>query len=213
VAQRGPGDGGQIVGLLAVGRRRAVRDGRGHRRGGLAPAQPGEQDRGGAQRGPLVGAVPGALPVRDGAGDGGPGEVGLVVADAAGSGGDDRDTLDEAVTDASGRCRGGPQMRERQGGLFVGECLAGEVVPTRWSSSCLPDTMSHPNSVGTGAVMRPDTLDGYAAAAGFTGAERLSVAGSGFWNLYRLGSACPADQRRRNTPALAPRNAWVQRSA
>ena len=52
---------------------------------------------------------------------------------------------------------------------------------------CLPDTMSHPNSVGTGAVMRPDTLDGYAAAAGFTGAERLPVAGSGFWNLYRLG--------------------------
>ncbi len=32
---------------------------------------------------------------------------------------------------------------------------------------CLPDGMAHPDSVGTGTVMRPDTLRGYAVAAGF----------------------------------------------
>ena len=34
---------------------------------------------------------------------------------------------------------------------------------------CLPDGMSHPGSVGTGTVMRPSVLEGYAREAGFAG--------------------------------------------
>jgi SAM-dependent methyltransferase len=52
---------------------------------------------------------------------------------------------------------------------------------------CLPDSLSQAGSVGTGTVMRPETLAGYAAAAGFTGAEPLEVDDTGFWRFYRLG--------------------------
>jgi 2-polyprenyl-3-methyl-5-hydroxy-6-metoxy-1,4-benzoquinol methylase len=51
---------------------------------------------------------------------------------------------------------------------------------------CLPDSMSHPRSAAVGAVIRPDTLAGFATAAGFAGAEPLEVTGTGFWNVYRL---------------------------
>ena len=34
---------------------------------------------------------------------------------------------------------------------------------------CLPDGMSHPDSVGTGTVMRPAVFEGYAKEAGFGG--------------------------------------------
>ena len=51
---------------------------------------------------------------------------------------------------------------------------------------CLPDSMSHPDSVGTGTVMRPSVLRGYAEEAGFSGFEILPIADFGFWRFYRL---------------------------
>ena len=36
---------------------------------------------------------------------------------------------------------------------------------------CLPDGLAHPDPVGTGTVMRPDTLRDYAAVAGFAGVD------------------------------------------
>lgn len=50
---------------------------------------------------------------------------------------------------------------------------------------CLPDGMSHPGSVGTGTVMRPETLRGYAQQAGFADIEILSI-DNDFWRFYRL---------------------------
>jgi SAM-dependent methyltransferase len=50
---------------------------------------------------------------------------------------------------------------------------------------CLPDSLYHPHSVGTGTVMRPATLDGYARDAGFAGAHPLDVE-AGLWRFYRL---------------------------
>ena len=50
---------------------------------------------------------------------------------------------------------------------------------------CLPDGLSHPHSVGTGTVMRRDTLRGYAREAGFDDVEVLPVAHEMF-RLYRL---------------------------
>jgi hypothetical protein len=40
---------------------------------------------------------------------------------------------------------------------------------------CLPDGLSHPHSVGTGTVMRHDTLRRYAREAGFGDADVLPV--------------------------------------
>jgi SAM-dependent methyltransferase len=51
---------------------------------------------------------------------------------------------------------------------------------------CLPDGLSHPDSVGTGTVMRPETLRGYARAAGFADVEILPTGGFGLWRFYRL---------------------------
>ncbi len=50
---------------------------------------------------------------------------------------------------------------------------------------CLPDGMSHPDSVGTGTVMRPSVFERYAKEAGFAGVEILPIDG-GFWRFYRL---------------------------
>ena len=50
---------------------------------------------------------------------------------------------------------------------------------------CLPDGMAHSHSVGTGTVMRPDTLRGYARRAGFDGIEILPIE-TDFWRFYRL---------------------------
>ncbi len=50
---------------------------------------------------------------------------------------------------------------------------------------CLPDSLSHPRSVGTGTVLRPSTLDRYARDAGFAGATPLDV-DAGLWRFYRL---------------------------
>jgi SAM-dependent methyltransferase len=50
---------------------------------------------------------------------------------------------------------------------------------------CLPDGLSHEDSVGTGTVMRPAVLTEYAIAAGF---ERVSVLPieNDLWRFYRL---------------------------
>ena len=51
---------------------------------------------------------------------------------------------------------------------------------------CLPDGLSHPGSAGTGTVMRPDTLRGYARAAGWDDVE-IIVPEFGLWRFYALG--------------------------
>jgi SAM-dependent methyltransferase len=53
---------------------------------------------------------------------------------------------------------------------------------------CLPDSLSTEPSVGTGTVMRPSTLEGYARAAGFDGIEVLPVEHD-FFRFYRLRMA------------------------
>ncbi len=55
-----------------------------------------------------------------------------------------------------------------------------------WSiTCCLPDGLSTPGSVGTGTVMRPDTLRRYATDAGFSAVEVLPVQDD-FFRFYRL---------------------------
>jgi SAM-dependent methyltransferase len=50
---------------------------------------------------------------------------------------------------------------------------------------CLPDGMAHPNSVGTGTVMRPATLEAYAREAGFDRVQILPIEAD-LWRFYRL---------------------------
>jgi SAM-dependent methyltransferase len=50
---------------------------------------------------------------------------------------------------------------------------------------CLPDGLSHPDSVGTGTVMRPATLREYARSAGFEDIETLPI-DNDLWRFYRL---------------------------
>jgi 2-polyprenyl-3-methyl-5-hydroxy-6-metoxy-1,4-benzoquinol methylase len=50
---------------------------------------------------------------------------------------------------------------------------------------CLPDGTAHPGSVGTGTVMRPDTLRGYAREGGWTDIEILPIEHDTF-RVYRL---------------------------
>ena len=55
-----------------------------------------------------------------------------------------------------------------------------------WSVvACLPGAMGDPDTAATGAVMRPATLRGYAAQAGFRDTEILPVQ-AGTLRLYRL---------------------------
>jgi 2-polyprenyl-3-methyl-5-hydroxy-6-metoxy-1,4-benzoquinol methylase len=55
-----------------------------------------------------------------------------------------------------------------------------------WSiTCCLPDGLAHERSVGTGTVMRPETLRRYATQAGFTDVEVLPVQDD-FFRFYRL---------------------------
>ncbi|WP_212743164.1 class I SAM-dependent methyltransferase [Microbacterium sp. 2FI] len=51
---------------------------------------------------------------------------------------------------------------------------------------CLPDGLSHQPSVGTGTVMRPDTLRDYARAAGFQDLEILPIEDFSFFRFYSL---------------------------
>lgn len=50
---------------------------------------------------------------------------------------------------------------------------------------CLPDGRSHQPSVGTGTVMRPSVLEGYAQSAGFDSIETLPIEND-LWRFYRL---------------------------
>jgi SAM-dependent methyltransferase len=50
---------------------------------------------------------------------------------------------------------------------------------------CLPDGMAHEHSAGTGTVMRPSTLAGYASDAGFAKVEVLPIEND-FFRFYRL---------------------------
>jgi len=50
---------------------------------------------------------------------------------------------------------------------------------------CLPDGMAHPQSVGTGTVMRPDTLRRYARAAGFSDIHIMPIE-TDMWRFYQL---------------------------
>jgi SAM-dependent methyltransferase len=77
-------------------------------------------------------------------------------------------------------------MDERVGERFAGP--ADEVERLFYGFSltcCLPDGLSHEGSVGTGTVMRPATLAGYAAEAGFAEVEVLDV-DNDFFRFYRL---------------------------
>lgn len=60
-------------------------------------------------------------------------------------------------------------------------------------TTCLPDGRSRQPSVGTGTVMRPDTLRRYAADAGFASVDILPVEND-FFRFYRLSGT------RSNTP-------------
>ncbi|MFD4422417.1 class I SAM-dependent methyltransferase [Agromyces sp. NPDC058484] len=51
---------------------------------------------------------------------------------------------------------------------------------------CLPDSLSTPDSVGTGTVMRQSTLERYAREAGFAGIEELPIEGFAFFRFTRL---------------------------
>lgn len=55
-----------------------------------------------------------------------------------------------------------------------------------WSiTCCLPDGLAHTPSVGTGTVMRPDTLRRYAREAGYADIEILPI-DDAFFRFYRL---------------------------
>ena len=51
---------------------------------------------------------------------------------------------------------------------------------------CLPDGMSRQPSAGTGTVMRPAVLRGYAEQAGFADVRSCPIEDFGFWRFYRL---------------------------
>lgn len=51
---------------------------------------------------------------------------------------------------------------------------------------CLPDSMSTPDSVATGTVMRRSTLEGYARAAGYTTVSVLPIEDFGAFRFYLL---------------------------
>lgn len=50
---------------------------------------------------------------------------------------------------------------------------------------CLPQALVAPNAAGTGTVMRPSVLKGYAQAAGFSRVDILPIANES-WRFYRL---------------------------
>ena len=58
---------------------------------------------------------------------------------------------------------------------------------------CLADGLAHERPVGTGTVMRPDTLRRYATDAGFTSVDVLPVQDDVF-RFYRLVQGEPARQ-------------------
>jgi SAM-dependent methyltransferase len=78
-------------------------------------------------------------------------------------------------------------MDERVAETFTAPGDEVEQLMYGWSiTCCLPDGLSHEGSVGTGTVMRPDTLRRYARDAGFADVEVLPVDDL-FFRFYRLG--------------------------
>jgi SAM-dependent methyltransferase len=51
---------------------------------------------------------------------------------------------------------------------------------------CLPDSLSHPDSVATGTVIRRDVVERYALDAGFGRVDELPIEDFGFWRFYEL---------------------------
>ncbi len=77
-------------------------------------------------------------------------------------------------------------MDEKVAETFTAPGDAVEQFMYGWSiTCCLPDGLAHENSVGTGTVMRPDTLRRYATDAGFSSVEVLPIE-DGFFRFYRL---------------------------
>lgn len=77
-------------------------------------------------------------------------------------------------------------MDENVGDTFTGE--RDDVERTMYGFSlllCLPDGMSHPGSVGTGTVIRPETMRSYARQAGFADAT-IQPIDNDLWRFYRL---------------------------
>ena len=73
----------------------------------------------------------------------------------------------------------------------VGECFTGEPDPVEQFMygfslmCCLPDGRNAAESVATGTVMRPSTLEGYVTDAGFAGIEILPI-DNDFFRFYQL---------------------------
>ncbi len=77
-------------------------------------------------------------------------------------------------------------MDENVGERFTGE--PDDVERTMYGLSlfiCLPDGMSHPGSVGTGTVMRANTMRAYAREAGFSDAVIQPIEND-LWRFYKL---------------------------
>lgn len=77
-------------------------------------------------------------------------------------------------------------MDENVGERFTGE--PDDVERTMYGFSlfiCLPDGMSHPGSVGTGTVMRANTMRAYAREAGFSDAVIQPIEND-LWRFYKL---------------------------
>ena len=77
-------------------------------------------------------------------------------------------------------------MDERVAETFTAPGDEVEQMMYGWSiTCCLPDGLAHAGSVGTGTVMRPDTLRTYAREAGFADVEVLPI-DDVFFRFYRL---------------------------
>jgi hypothetical protein len=75
---------------------------------------------------------------------------------------------------------------ERVGETFTPACDQAEALTYGWSLlHCLAVGMADPPAAGTGAVMRPGTLRGYAIGAGFRDVEVLPI-DTLFFRFYRL---------------------------
>ena len=80
--------------------------------------------------------------------------------------------------------RGGTLVDPVAGTAAPGDLL--ERMMYGWSvCHCLPAAMAEQPSAALGTVLRPDTVDELARAAGFPGAQAVDV-DAGFFRLYRL---------------------------
>ena len=100
------------------------------------------------------------------------------------------------MADPVGVLRGAARMLAPGGAVLVGDEKVAETFTAPgddlerfmygWSAlHCLPASLAEPGSVGTGTVMRPDTLRRYGRHAGFSAVTVLPV-DHGVWRFYRL---------------------------